>query len=166
MSGQEDAPLTSRSSERPMSRAVLHHRLSAGVAQLYVGRQCEPMTTRKRILVILLLAVAVPVLWFRARHCRTVVVRDLSVASTQTVSVAFHPISLRWSISVHAEGTGTLYIPYVFSNIVSGSFSTNGAGDYYDTNVTVIYIPRGTTHGKIRASFLLHEFYWPGLYLH
>ena len=29
--------LTSRSSERPMSRAVLHHWLSVGVAQLYVG---------------------------------------------------------------------------------------------------------------------------------
>ena len=29
--------LTSRSSERLLSRAVLHHRLSAGVAQLYVG---------------------------------------------------------------------------------------------------------------------------------
>ena len=36
MSGREDAPLTSRSSERPISRAVLHHRLSPGVAQLYV----------------------------------------------------------------------------------------------------------------------------------
>jgi len=36
MSGREDAPLTSRSSERPISRTVLHHWLSAGVAQLYV----------------------------------------------------------------------------------------------------------------------------------
>ena len=36
MSGREDAPLTSRSSERPLSRAVSHHQLSAGVAQLYV----------------------------------------------------------------------------------------------------------------------------------
>ena len=36
MSGREDAPLTSRSSERLLSRAVLHNRLSAGVAQLYV----------------------------------------------------------------------------------------------------------------------------------
>ena len=36
MSGWEDAPLTSRSSERLLSRAVSHHWMSAGVAQLYV----------------------------------------------------------------------------------------------------------------------------------
>ena len=36
MSGREDAPLTSRSSERLLSRAVSHHWMSAGVAQLYV----------------------------------------------------------------------------------------------------------------------------------
>ena len=121
------------------------------------------MTTRKRIFVVVLLAVAalvaVPVLLFRARYCRTVVVRDLSVASTQTVSVAFLPSNGRWTVSGHVEGTGTLFIPYVFSNSVSGSFSTNGAGDYYDTNLSVIYIPHGPASGKIRASFFLNDFY-------
>jgi hypothetical protein len=121
------------------------------------------MLTRKRIFVVVIIAVAalvaLPVLLFRARYCRTVVVRDLSVASTQTVSVAFLPSHVRWTVSGHVEGTGMLYIPYVFSNSVSGSFSTNGAGDYYNTNLTVIYIPQGAAHGKVRASFSLNDFY-------
>jgi hypothetical protein len=121
------------------------------------------MTTRKRIFAGILLAasvlVAVPVLLLRARYCRTVVVRDLSVASTQAVSVAFLPSNMRWTVSGHVEGTGTLFIPYVLSNSVSGSFSTNGAGDYYETNLTVIYIPQGAARGRIRASFFLNDFF-------
>jgi hypothetical protein len=121
------------------------------------------MTTRKRIHFVVFLVIAalvvVPVLLFRARYCRTVVVRDLSVSSTQTVSVAFLPSHVRWTVSGHVEGAGTLFIPYVFSTNVSGNFSTNGAGDYYDTNLTVIYIPQGAVRGKIRASFFLDDFY-------
>ena len=119
------------------------------------------MTTKRKVLTMLLLCIAaliiVPVTLFRMRYCRTVVVRDLSMASTQTVSVAFHPHNVRWKISGHVQGTGIVFVPYVFSNSVSGSFSTNGAGDYYDTNVSVIFIPQGQATGKVRGSFFLNN---------
>ncbi len=121
------------------------------------------MTTRQRVLLFVALGIvalaAVPVLLFRARYCRGVVVRDLGATSTQTVSVAFHPSNMRWKISGDVQGTGTIFIPYVFSNSVSGAFSTNGAGDYYETNVDVIFIPQGRPSGEIRASFFLNDFF-------
>ena len=56
MFGRQAAALTSRSSERPISRAVLLSQLSAGVAQLIVSRMSAP-----RILVLLLLCVTTAV---------------------------------------------------------------------------------------------------------
>jgi hypothetical protein len=121
------------------------------------------MTTERKLLITLGLCIAalilVPMTLFRLRYCRTVVIRDLSVAHTQTVSVAFHPSNMRWKISGHVQGKGTIYVPCVFSNTVTGSFSTNGAGDYYDTNVSVIFMPQGQALGKVRGSFLINDFF-------
>ena len=121
------------------------------------------MTTKRKVLTTLLICFAaliiLPVALFRLRYCRTVVIRDLSEAHTQTVSVAFHPSNMRWKISGHVQGTGTVFVPYVFSNSVTGNFSTNGAGDYYDTNVSVIFTPQGQASGKVRGSFFINDFF-------
>lgn len=111
------------------------------------------------VLVVVAVHVVTPVLLFRARYCRTVVLRDLGVPSTQTVSIAFLPSHVSWSVSAQVEGAGTLLIPGVLSNTVSGRFSTNGAGDYYATNLTVIFSPQGAARGKVRASFCFSDFY-------
>src|SRR5689334_20999156 len=103
--------------------------------------------------------IAGPVVLFRLRYCPTVVIRDLSMRSTQTVSVACHPSNMRWKISGQVQGTGTVFVPDVFSNSVTGKFSTNGAGDYYDTNVSVIFIPQGRASGKVRASFFINDLF-------
>jgi len=121
------------------------------------------MTKRRKLLAALLLSFAaliiVPVTLFRLRYCRTVIIRDLSVTHTQTVAVAFRPSNIRWKISGHVRGTGTVFVPYILSNSVSGSFSTNGAGDYYDTNVSVIFMPQGQASGRLRGSFFFNDFF-------
>jgi hypothetical protein len=121
------------------------------------------MTTKRKLLTTLLLCIAaliiVPLTILRVRYCRTVVIRDLSMPQTQIVSVAFHPSNMRWKLSGHVRGTGTVVVSYVFSNNVIGNFSTNGAGDYYDTNVSVIFIPQGQASGKIQGSFFLNHFF-------
>jgi hypothetical protein len=64
---------------------------------------------------------------------------------------------MRWTISGDVRGTGTVIVPHVFSNTVSGRFSANGAGDYYDTNVSLIFVPQPEASGTIRGSFRLKD---------
>ncbi len=120
--------------------------------------------TRKRVyLAVGLLAggllVAVPFTLFKLRYCRTVVLPDLTATQSKTVSLAFRPYHMRWSVSGYVQGTGTVMISHVLSNRVRGSFSINSYGDYYDTNVTVLFIPDGKASGRLRASFFLNNFY-------
>ncbi len=113
------------------------------------------MKTKSAIVIgaALLLNVAVLMLYVRMRYHRTIVFSDLSVAQTQTVSVAFYPNSIRWQVKADVIGTGSLVVSDQFSGTVSGRFATNRSGDYYSSNVTVTFIPRGQTKGKLRASF-------------
>jgi hypothetical protein len=110
-------------------------------------------------LILLGLAIVVAVMvMFRFRYSRTIVIRDLSTTSTQTVSVAFRPHDMRWKISGDVGGTGTVIVPYIYSNTVSGKFSANGAGDYYDTNVSLIFVPNAQAAGIIRGSFFFKDY--------
>jgi hypothetical protein len=103
-------------------------------------------------------AVAVSVLLFRFRYMRTAVIDDWSVSRTQTVSVSFLPHTMHWKVSGHVQGTGTVMISSGFSNVVTGSFSIKGGGDYYETNATVVFVPNGQASGKILASFRFGDF--------
>ena len=89
---------------------------------------------------------------FYLRYIRTAVLTDLSIPQTQTVSVTYPPAHMYWKVSGDVQGTGTVMISHVLSNKVSGRFSTNGGGDYYDTNASVSFIPDGPARGKIKAS--------------
>lgn len=114
------------------------------------------MSSKRKILIWLVLAVVLfltPALLYRHRYVRTAVIDDLGNSRTQTVSVAFHPDRMHWKVSENVQGTGTVMISYVLSNRVSGIFSTNGGGDYYDTNVSLIFVPDGQASGWIKASF-------------
>jgi hypothetical protein len=51
------------------------------------------------ILVVTAVTLAVTVIGVRLKYSRTIVIRGLSVASTQIVSLAFQPSSVRWKIS-------------------------------------------------------------------
>ena len=119
------------------------------------------MTRKRTILTIrigLAMVVAVPAALFRFKYYRTIVIHDLSMTSTQTVSIAFHPHHMRWKISGDVRGTDTVVMPYVFSNTVSGKFSANGAGDYFDTNVSLIFVPQAEAGGNVRGSFLFKDY--------
>jgi len=105
------------------------------------------------IAAVLIITVVLPTLIYRSRTIRAVTISNPTIAQTQQVSVRFPPSGVRWSASGNVVGTGTLVIPYLFSNRVSGSFSTNGATDYYESNAWVIFVPEGQPRGKIRASF-------------
>jgi hypothetical protein len=78
---------------------------------------------------------------------------DLGNSRTQTVAVAFRPDRMHWKVSGNVQGTGTVMISSVLSSRVSGNFSTNGGGDYYDTNVSLIFVPDGQASGWVKASF-------------
>lgn len=97
-------------------------------------------------------------IYFTNNRSRSIAFTDLSKAQTQTVSVAFLPNSMRWAVSGDVQGTGTLVVSYKYSNQLSGTFSVKGGGDYYDTNVTMIFIPEGQAKGKIKGSFRLSRF--------
>jgi hypothetical protein len=116
------------------------------------------LSRRTKWLLALAVVVAVPIVLFRFRYCRTVVFRDLSTMQTKTVTLNIRPRSINWSLAGNVQGAGTLVISYVYSNTVSGKFVVHDAGDYYATNVTVSFVPNGPAKGKIRASFCFSEF--------
>lgn len=97
--------------------------------------------------------VCTPVLLYSHKHFRIAAINDCSVAQTQVVALASAPARVHWRISGRIEGTGKAIIPYAFSNLVSGSFSMEGTGDYYQTNAWLIFIPEGPAKGWLRASF-------------
>ena len=119
--------------------------------------------SRKRVLfgVCLPVLAAVGLAWvlFLARTSRSVTFSDLTKAQTQTVSVAFLPHKVKWKVSGKVDGTGVVMLAHVYSNRVTGKFSVNGGGDYYDTNASVVFIPEGKATGKIRASFQFNNWY-------
>jgi hypothetical protein len=149
-----------------------------------------PPNTRRRgclrgALITLCVVVTVPTILFRQRYCRTAVIRDLTVPQTQTVSIAFMPYHMNWSISGSVKGSGTVrilsgngtegatyfepdstgnwvmtnYVRPYFSLKVNGDFSTNGFGDYYATNTSLVFIPDGKATGKVRGTFFFNNFY-------
>ena len=122
------------------------------------------MTTNRKLLAALFLCIAAlvtgSVMLFRLRFYRTLVLRDLSVTNTQTASVAFNPSNIRWTISGQVQGSGVVVVPGIFSNSVSGQFSTSGTGDYYATNVSLIFIPQGKASGEVRGEFFLSDGLW------
>ena len=97
----------------------------------------------------------VPLMKLRARFVRTAVITDLSAPSTQTVSVAFTPVSMRWTVFGHVQGTGTVMVPHVFSNQVTASFAVRSQGDYFQPDVALIFVPEGQAKGKITGTFRL-----------
>ena len=119
------------------------------------------MSSKRKTLIWFVLAamlVAAPILLFRFRYVRSVTIDDLKTSRTQTVSVAFLPDTMHWKVYGQVRGTGTVMISHVLSNKVMGVFSTNGGGDYYDTNVSLIFVPDGQASGKIKASFRFPSF--------
>jgi hypothetical protein len=117
----------------------------------------------KRILlgvfVLIIGAVALAVVLFQARYCRSVTLRDLRQGGTQTVSISFSPYHVNWKISGNVQGTGVVVVESCYSNQVSGKFSASGRGDYYDTNASVVFIPQGEVTGEVRASFRFDNWY-------
>jgi len=59
---------------------------------------------------------------------------------------------MHWNVSGNVQGSGIVMISYVLSNRVTGSFSTNGGGDYYDTNVSLVFVPDGQASGDRHRS--------------
>ena len=119
------------------------------------------MSSTRKMVIWLLFAgvmVATPALLYRLRYVRTAVIDDLGTSRTQTFSVAFRPDTMHWNVSGNVQGSGIVMISYVLSNRVTGSFSTNGGGDYYDTNVSLVFVPDGQASGKIKASFRFPAF--------
>ena len=119
------------------------------------------MFSKRKMLIWLVLVgvvVTAPAMFYRLRYFRTAVIDDLRTSRTQTVSVAFLPHTMRWRVSGNVQGTGMVMIPYVLSTRVTGPFSTNGSGDYYDTNISLIFVPDGPASGKIKASFRFPAF--------
>lgn len=121
------------------------------------------MSAKRKLLIVLCIGLGASVtfalLGVWAKYNRSVVIRDLSVASTSTVSVGFQPHAIAWKMSGRVQGTGTVYVPWLFSNTVTGSFSTNGGGDYYLTNLSVTFTPEGEASGKIRISFFFNDLF-------
>jgi hypothetical protein len=103
---------------------------------------------------LIIMGVVALVAWaaFSARYVRRVEFTNLSVAQTQTVSVAFSPTQVRWRAAGELQGVGTLIIPGHRGIKVSGSFSTNGFNDHYETNAAVIFLPGGQPTGTIRMT--------------
>ena len=105
-----------------------------------------------------LILLASPFVLYRVRYVRTAVITDLSTAHTQTVSIAFLPDKMDWKVSGQVQGAGIILISHVFSNRVTGHFSARSGGDYYSTNVSLIFLPEGGATGKVRASFDFSSF--------
>ena len=121
------------------------------------------MLSKRKILhwvFVAFVVLAIPALWYRLRYVRKAVIDDLRTTRTQTVSVAFRPHAMAWKVSGQIQGTGSVMISHVYSNKVSGSFSAAGGGDYYETNVSLVFVPDGdgTANGKVTASFRFSGF--------
>ena len=95
---------------------------------------------------------AVLLILHRPSTTRIVVFSNLTVAQTQTVSFATIPASLEWKVEGEVQGTGTVAIlDSVLHYTTTGRFSTNGTGDYYTTNATVVFTPHQPAIGKIQV---------------
>lgn len=117
--------------------------------KLFVLRVCLPVAAVLGIAIFL----------FQARHFHSITLRNLTQGETQTASISFLPHHLNWRVAGEVKGTGVVVVSYIYSNSVSGKFSANGRGDYYDTNVSVAFIPHGEAQGSIRASFWFNDWY-------
>ena len=87
----------------------------------------------------------------RPATTRIVVFSNLTVDQTQTVSSVTIPTALEWKMEGEIQGTGSVTIGNYFLNHVTGRFSSNGTGDWYATNATVMFSPEQPAKGKIQV---------------
>ena len=87
----------------------------------------------------------------RPSTTRIVVFSNLAADQTQTVASTIIPTTLEWKMEGEIQGTGSVTIGNYFLNKVTGRFSTNGAGDWYATNATVVFSPDQPAKGKIQV---------------
>jgi hypothetical protein len=102
---------------------------------------------------LFLILILVAGVFYNRDHVRRAAITDLSRPRLAEVSVGFAPNEVQWKMSGHIEGAGSVIIPFLFSNMLSGDFSAQGRGPYTRSNAWLVVVPEGEAHGRVEAVF-------------